>query len=277
MKRENDDVNRQIDIGLKKTFLKETYGADFHQHSELDPSIEMAWLESIEVFEQQFNSCNTIPLYEYIGCPDYKKPNELAISEVSDELKKLMELMAENGIDLSANSRVDDAELYRFIVEELFLHQMNNMRIKGMITGFIYEEFHPNAEDDIQMCYDYFWSWTMAKKEGYGDERYDLLYVDKEGFVSADGQPISKDDLSRRINTFLDAFDYFKVVDNSIVQVVINDLNNDAELRCSIHYKGCFHKRPEMVTFKGEGVFKCHPCKFGGWSIYSISMPGLEI
>jgi hypothetical protein len=47
-------------------------------------------------------------------------------------------------------------KLYRFIAEELFFHEMNNVRVKGMVTCFIYEEFHPNAKLDIEDAYEYF-------------------------------------------------------------------------------------------------------------------------
>ena len=39
---------------------------------------------------------------------------------------------------------------YRFITEELFEHEMDDVHVKGMFTHFTYEEFHPNHDYDLR-------------------------------------------------------------------------------------------------------------------------------
>jgi len=38
--------------------------------------------------------------------------------------------------------------IYKFITEELFDHEMDDIMLPGFVHHFIYEEFHPNHEYD---------------------------------------------------------------------------------------------------------------------------------
>jgi hypothetical protein len=57
--------------------------------------------------------------------------------------------MQQHGVDLNAISpKVTARELYRFTTEELFEHEIDDINIPGMISGFIYDEFYPDYEYD---------------------------------------------------------------------------------------------------------------------------------
>jgi hypothetical protein len=58
---------------------------------------------------------------------------------------------------------VDDPILCRFIIEELFQHEMDGICIPGMTFHFIYEEFHPKSRLDIKRVIDYFFPDLYAK------------------------------------------------------------------------------------------------------------------
>ena len=137
MDKNDDNINRKIDNELKKKKLEENYGAQFSKNSELPSEIESEWLNHIEQFEQQFEKKETIKLWDYIGKPAFKKINEIESGLISDELNRLFNMLHENSIMLDTLSDVDDRELYRFITDELFEHEMDNIRIEGMTTNFI--------------------------------------------------------------------------------------------------------------------------------------------
>ncbi len=274
----DDEINKKIDIELRKKELEKKYGASFSKpDSTLSPKLEEEWLNHIEQFEQQFKKRETITVWDYLEKPDYKKVSEIEPDDICSELDRLMNFMNERNIVLDTLCPVDDAELYRFIIEELFFYEMDNIRIKGMNTCFIYEDFHPNAEYDIRQAYDYFFRSTMAKRENVGGEGYDLLYVDKNNYRNAKGEILDKNELIKTINTFLESFDYFDFITNEIEDVAFNENKTDAMLTFEIEYKGCFNNSPEFITYKGKGYFKFKPCEYGGWDIYHISMPGLKI
>lgn len=239
--------------------------------------MESKWLDNIEQFEQQYDKAEPITVWEYIGKPEYRTAEEIEPVKISSELENIMNTMNKHSIALDTLCPVDDKELYRFITEELFLHNIENMHIEGMMTCFIYEEFHPNAEYDIRQAYDYFFRMTMGKMKNIGGEGYDLLYIDTENFTNLKGENPGKNRVIKSINTFLDAFDYFEVSANDIRNIVINKDKTDAKLSAEIKYKGCFNNSSESVIFKGIADFRFKPGIYEGWDIYYIDLPGLQI
>ncbi len=274
---ENDNYNQKIDNELKKKELEEKYGAHFNQESNISPELESEWLKNIEKFEEQFNNAQTITVWEHLGEPNFKKINELNPEEISNELQRLYVLMNENNICLDTLCDVDETELYRFITEELFVYEIDNIRIEGMNTCFIYEDFHPNAEYDIEQAYDYFFRCTMSKMQNISGDGYDLLYIDTKNYHDTNGKKLEEEKVINKINQFLESFDYFKIISNEINEISINKEKTDAQIRCKIHYIGCFNNNPETITYKGNGVFRLKPSEYGGWDMYHINLPGLQI
>jgi len=273
----NDNYNQKIDNELKKKELEEKYGARFNQESNISPELEKEWLNSIEQFEQQFSNSKTIKLWQYIGEPTFKKFHDLKPEEISVELQRLMDIMNDHNICLDTLCDVDKKELYRFITEELFVYKINNVRIERMNTCFIYEDFHPNAEYDIEQAYDYFFRITLAKMENIGGDGYDLLYIDTENYRNSKDEKLNKKVVIEKINNFLDSFDYFEILSNEIKNIKINIDKNDAQIDFYIHYKGHFNNRSESISFKGNGQFNLKPSEYGGWDMYHINIPGLQI
>lgn len=276
-KKEDDYYDKKIDNELKKKELKEKYGAHFSEFTELSPEMENQWLNSIDEFEKQFENAKRTTVWEYINKPSFKSAGELNPSEIHTELKRLLELMDEKGISLSTLCEVEDAELYRFITEELFPHEMDDIRIPGMMSCFTYEEFHPNAKLDIEQAVDYFFRMTMAKMENIGGTGYDMLYVDTENHRDSAGNKVEKQKVVNCINNFLGSFDKFEVVSYNENTFEINKKETDAKVTFTIHYMGLYENSSETYDFKGDGCFKLRPSVYGGWEIYHINLPGLSI
>jgi hypothetical protein len=271
------NYNKKIDNELKKKELEKEFGALFSESSDLSPEIESEWLKNIEDFEQQFNKHETIKVWDFIGQPDFKKVDELSPVQITAELERVYEILNNNGVALDTLAKVDDTELYRFITEELFEHEIENVRIDGMNLIFIYEEFHPNAELDIKQAFEYFFSMTLGKKKNIAGDGYDLLYLDTKNYKDSEGNVIDERHVQNRINNFLDSFDYFEIVTNEIMDISINDNEKDAVLTFKTHFTGCYNDNTNDFDFKGEGLLKLKLSEYGGWDIYHMSMPGLSI
>lgn len=57
----NDEINKKIDLELRKKELEEKYGSSFSQtDNNIPPDLESAWLDHIEQFEQQFEKRETM-------------------------------------------------------------------------------------------------------------------------------------------------------------------------------------------------------------------------
>ncbi len=117
--------------------------------SNLPPEIENQWLNNIMNFEQQHKNAKRISVYEFIGKPEFKKASELNKESVAEELERLLTILDQNEIELSSISEYDDELIYKFITEELFLQETDDIRIEGIISCFDYEEFHPNHQNDL--------------------------------------------------------------------------------------------------------------------------------
>lgn len=273
-----DVWDKKIDLGLKKKALEEKFGMSFSETNEnLSPDLEMQWLNYIEKFEEQWAKQEMITVWECLGKPKVKPVIKLTDKELSEELDALFELMVLNGLSLSTICEVEERELYRFITEELFPYEMEDMRIAGMQTCFTYEEFHPNAKYDIEQAYDYLLTSTLGKYKNVDGIGYDLLYIDTENHLDAKNNAISKQVITKKINNFLDSFDYFEIISNKITDIKINEEETDAELNFQIHYKGCFNNNAEFMEYQGKGKLMLKPSEYGGWDIYQLNLPGLQL
>ncbi len=277
--KEKEYYKKKSENQKKREELEKKYGTSFHnsKDSNLPPDIEGQWLENIEKFEEQFNNCKTTTVWEYVGKPEFELLNELEPSEISSELERLMDIMNKNNVCLDTLKDVDDKELYRFITEELFKEETDDMQIEGMMTNFIYEEFHPNAELDIEQAYDYFLTALINKHEDVSGNGYDFLYLDHKNYVAPKNKKINEKIVIKKITDFMDSFDFFNLISKEIKNISINKAQTSAQLEFYIHYEGKYENSSEAITFKGKGTFSLKPSEYGGWDIYCIDMPGVMI
>ncbi|MEO8446052.1 MAG: hypothetical protein ABI528_01080 [bacterium] len=151
--KKNSQSENESDINIENDLMKAKLTAEFGMsslNSSLDPQTENEWLNYIYEWEKQFAEEKRISVYDRIGKPDFKKYDELPPNKVVKELERLLALMQENAIIVHCICDYDVSTMYKFITEELFQKEIDDIRIKGMNTNFIYEEFHPNHEYEIR-------------------------------------------------------------------------------------------------------------------------------
>lgn len=124
------------------------YGAKFGGEGteELPPEVENEFLNNVLAYEEQHKDRKPIKIFEKLGQPQQFKPSsEIPDNEIETAWKELRRYMGEHEIFLDACSpNIGARELYRFTVEELFEHEIDDMQFPGMATCFIYDEFHPD-------------------------------------------------------------------------------------------------------------------------------------
>ncbi len=82
--------------------------------SALAPELENAWLKNICEFEKHARNAKKIKLYDFLGRPPVSQWSTLAEKQVTDELEKLMTIMAQNHISTPVHPpprRADDLPL----------------------------------------------------------------------------------------------------------------------------------------------------------------------
>jgi len=241
---------------LKKMKLMLEHGAVFSESidsNKLDPVIENEFLRNMEEFERSFTDAEQISVYDFIERPEYNLVDTIPDSQITDELGKVMGILNENGIRLDTLCEVEGRELYRFITEELFLQEVDNVRVKGMMSCFIYEEFHPNHEYDIRnTCTEGITSY-LNKGNKYSTYSF-VKGVEQESWY--------KD--------FQNAFDSFSLNKLDLLDIRID--KTTARVNFNIDFSAAMEGTSARQHFNGEGqVMLIH--QYDYWFINKIHFP----
>ncbi len=155
------------------------------------------WEEYFEDFDRQLDEAPPIPIRRRIGNPQIRPVSEIPDSELEEELNKIVELLYANNIVIEFIHDLESRDAYAFITEELLNETVDDIHIPDLYTHFIYEEFHPNDEDDIEL-------WTSEFLDTFFKEGTSGFFIpigDNE-LYDADGNAISQQEFKRQIDEF---------------------------------------------------------------------------
>ena len=253
--KENDPDRLRLENELKKNKLREK-GAVFSESSDssnLSPEIESEFLKNIEQFENAYATAERVSVYEFIGKPDFKKPAQISDSNIEKELVSLMKILNRNGIVVETLCDVKERVLYAFITEELFLHEIDNIRVEGMILHFIYEEFHPNHEYDIRNHSTDFMRSFLDKQSDY----YSTFLTKKA----------EEDKIFKNIR---DAFKSFTLKHFDILSLTFT--KQKAKVIFNIDFTGIIENSNEQMNFTGKGSLDM-VYKYNFWCVQKLYLP----
>lgn len=256
MKNEEEFEKLRMENELKKMKLMLEHGAMFSDNQSkmpLDPFIENQFLNNIEAFERSYNNAERIVLFDFINRPDFCKVDDIPDSLISTELDRIMNILNENGIQLDTLCDVKEREIYRFVTEELFAYEMDNMRIPGMMTCFIYEEFHPNHEYDLRRYSLEGVESFLNKKDKYYEMHFTQEATEAQWFTN-----------------FRDAFVSFSIRHFDITGLTINELT--ATVTFTIDFAGTIEGSNQKQNFKGTGTIE-FIYQYDYWYIQKINFP----
>lgn len=154
-----DSLNENKRLQIENEFLRMKSmlenGAQFgtmESEKKLSADVENQFLNYIVAFEKQATNPKYIKLYDKIEKPTHFKPvKEISENEIEKAYQELSDYINRYGIKLTVCSpNVSVRELYRFIIEELFEYNMNDMDIPGTVSSFTYDEFYPDSVYDNQ-------------------------------------------------------------------------------------------------------------------------------
>ncbi|MBN2611893.1 MAG: hypothetical protein JXB00_10090 [Bacteroidales bacterium] len=239
---------------LKKKLLEK--GAVFSNeelNGNLPPDIENEFYKNIFAFENAYKNAKLTTVYDFIGKPNVKKEEELTDGQVSAELENITELMNRNGIFLDTICEVDARTLYKFITEELFQHEIEDVRIEGMSTNFIYEEFHPNHEYDIKNhCSDFITG--LLQKNEYVLSTFLARESQEEGWFKQ----------------FTEAFSAFNLKHFEITK--LNNNNEEALVTFDIDFTGTIEGTSIQQHYCGTGTAEM-VYLYDFWCIKKVNFP----
>ena len=197
-----DDTQDRIQRALnerKRKDLEEKYGARFSfNESDAPPEIIGEWLDTVEEFERQFQGAGKTTVRAYAGNPHCTPPSSLPPGEIPGELRRLIDHLGAHAIAVHFDRTVPPAEAYRFIIEELFDMEIDDVRIAGMTHSFVYEDFHPDEEACATMFAGHFLYALFGR-----DTQGCMQRTDRDELYSSSGRPVTRDEMRRAIITFL--------------------------------------------------------------------------
>ena len=272
-KRSKKDIQRENDE--LKLRLSQEFGGLFGNDSDLTPEIENRFLKNVEAFEKQFAEGKEITVYKKIGCPEWVSVDEIDDSKITEVLNDLQNLLHQNGISVDTICKVENRELYRFITEELLEEKIMDLTIEGMITCFIYEEFHPNHKYDVEQTTRDFITQLLQFTENTDDWFFN---EDLKVKLSPD---INVEESIRKIKNFINAYSAFELYDLEITSLELAEDLQQAHVTFDIHYDASIEGSTDTLSFDGAGKMKLdnvfERLGVAGWDIRAFDIPGFKI
>lgn len=216
---------------LLKLKMMAEFGGDFTGSENLPPEVEHLFLKQINKFHQLHEKAGLIKIWDYIGTPLYNKVHDLSDKEIPRELKKIKRLLSKNGIIVETLSGVNDREMYRFITEEIFKHQIQDIRMPRWTIHMSYEEFHPSDEYDIK-------NQCGSALALIFDKHYlhaDFLFTDE--MQSAIGLSMEKEELFEKIDLFKSVFNNIKFSGAEFQLIDIDQEQQKAHVQVGVDFK----------------------------------------
>ncbi len=248
-RRKKSNIELTTENELLKLKMMAEFGGDFAGSEHLPPEIEHVFLRQINKFHQLHDKAGMVRIYDFIGAPLYNHVHDLSDKEIKKELKKLLKLLRKKGIVVETLSGVGDKEMYRFVTEEIFKQEIQNIRMPNWTIHMLYEEFHPSDEFDI--------------KNQCGTA---LAFIFDKGFITADfvfldemkselGLGIEKDELIEKIDTFKLGYNQMQFLGAEFKSIDIDNENNSAHVSVGADFKTQTQKGRRFKTENAEVHF----------------------
>jgi hypothetical protein len=267
---EDPEENLHIENEILKLKMQAESNAFIVTGKDIPPDIEHLFLKNVQEWEAAYKNVKPIKVYDYIQRPEYRAVVVLNDEEVALELERVTEIMKLNNVCLHVEGQYDPRIIYRFITEELFEYETDDMKMPGMIQNFTYEEFHPNPQLDIQRrTMDFFEDWFERKFNDYSWELNDVL-------ILPDGQTLSKEEVLSKIQKVFDSYPLFSNVQFAFGETSFQfDETKDTGLGHSegmVKYSAMM-ENGEVVLIEGPfKLYMSHECNW--WNIFYFVFPG---
>jgi hypothetical protein len=269
----NEHEALKVENEVIKMKLMLEHGAEFRYSEEaaaLSAETEHEFLNYIMDFEQQEALAREDSVFEVLGRPQhFPKEETVHDDEIKEVLQDLLQYMKSRGIEITVFSpNVKARELYRFVTEELFQHRMLHMNMPGMITCFIYDEFHPdypyeNSRTAVNECL----------KEIFDDDELQWTFQYEQVVQINDKKDLTIDSFRRLINAFKKRFNHIEPLSLETLECVITG----DQCVVSGKYEICFTTKDEHLLKMGQWNIRFRYWdELDIWMIYDIQVDGIE-
>jgi len=261
-----DRIQRALNERKRKD-LEEKYGARFSfSESDAPPEIIGEWLDTVEEFERQFQGAAKTTVRAYAGNPRCTPPSLLSPPQVPGELRRLIDHLGAHAIAVQFDRTVPPAEAYRFIVEELFDMEIDDVRIAGMTHSFVYEDFHPDDGACATMFAGHF-LYSLFGRDADGC----MQRADRQELYSASGRPVTPAEMRQAIEAFTLGIAVFTGSDVTEQGCTVE--GGYATVRFALSWTGL--QAETFRSLSAEGTASVRLKRAGiGWNVVRVECPG---
>jgi hypothetical protein len=256
-KKDPDELASENEF-LKLKMMAEFGGNFMGSGDKMPVDLENQFLKQIIQYHKLHNESKIVTIYQYLGEPEYNHVHDLSDKQVKKDLRILLKLLQKHGIKLDVLAKTPARKVYRFVTEEFFKQPINNVKMKGWVSQFIYEDFYPNAEYDIKNAVHHLLSALFDKKG--------VLYEDFVSEELKDSLGLTTDigELQRKKESFQEQYNDLILVDYDFIEVSINEKQGSAHLFVDVTFKTqkekgkrtARHVTSVELTLRRDGLMK---------------------
>ncbi|HEY5535809.1 MAG TPA: hypothetical protein VIL99_12860 [Ignavibacteria bacterium] len=111
------------------------------------------FIKEVKIFEKTHLHAKLKRVFILLGKPKIKKAEDLDPKTLKEEYIKLITLLEEKRIIVHFQNEYSIEEKYRFITEEIFSQQVEDIIDTNLHINFIYEEFHPELDEEEEEAF----------------------------------------------------------------------------------------------------------------------------
>jgi hypothetical protein len=264
MENNKSNLPSRSDLELEKLKLSAEQGAKFYTNEDLSLEHEAAFINYIKAYELAAKEKKMIRVFDYLGKPSF--PSNPATEEFPARLEELFELLKKKKISVSSICEVDDREMYRFIIEDLFEYDMIDLGDAKLGTSiFTYEDFYPNDQYDIEQVIRDVLDCIQRKSLDYC-----MFHFNRDLII--EGKIFRQPDFKEMILEFFERYEKIEFQELTFeTPVILEDCATQkvkVNALASVYGKQCFRDFP--VEFKLVR-------DYGYWDISELRMGGLKI
>lgn len=268
----NADLKTENELLKIKLMLEQ--GAVFNREptNEIDPAVENFFLNQVIAFERQFQQHKTIKVFDRLKRPaNFIKVGQIGAGDIKNAWEDLFEYMVSCGVELTVCSpNIDQRELYRFAVEELFHMDMDDIDLPGMICCFTYDDYYPDHKyDNTRIAVEDCMENIFSRKD------YEWMHHFRgDGLQLNEHHKLSKEIFKIHIDAFQQQYQNFEHVDLRVFETILNQ--DSCLVNGSFEFKADTGKGQQQLQGKWSVTFALNnELKF--WEIVKVEVKGIAL
>ncbi len=267
--------NLRMENEILRIRIKTELGGEYESDENLSPELENEFLKNILAFEHRYSKIKMVKIADLLGNPVVEKADNMDEDTVIKACHELEELLAQKNIVVEFTRPRDERFRYRFITEELFEHETDDMEVEGITKYFNYEEFYPDHEAEIaDYAIKFLADWFVRKTEA-------AKWYMSDQFIQPDGQAFTKEEMIASFKQVFAAYTAFEDSGYAMGEVQFDLHDGDVELNEGMGFAEGMVKYTAVLESGEkkliEGPFKFYFSRsYGRWRIFFFYLTGFN-